>query len=331
MIEVSVQTRKLLELSMLKGVGPAALRKVVQVQRFEEMSVEELLPHLPRKTGAGISHTAIAEARSEAVRQVDLALGAGAYIISSADSYYPRLLLQTRDDPQILFVKGQLSSTPEKSIAIIGTREPTEHGKIITERLTSFFVKERWSIISGLALGCDAIAHKSAIYAGGHTVAVLAHGLQTIAPKRHQKLADQILETGGALISEYPFGQEPLPAQFVKRDRTQAGLAQGVVMIQSDVTGGSLFASRAALNYQRWLAVPYPTDQDISKQEPKIQANLLLAAASPAERIDLLKCELSDLKRLSILRSKSDYGQLVRALLSTDYSPAPPLTQGQLF
>jgi DNA processing protein len=91
---------------------------------------------------------------------------------------------------------------------------------------------------------------------------VLAHGLQTVAPRQHQSLADDILAGGGALLSEFPFGRPPLPPQFVKRDRTQAGLAQGVVMIQSDVRGGSLHAARAALVYQRWLAVPYPTGKD---------------------------------------------------------------------
>lgn len=330
MIEVSPQTRTLLALSMLKGVGPAALRKVVQVQHFEEISLEELLPYLPRNVGAGIGPAAILEAADKADRQVNLALNAGARIISSADDEYPRLLTQTRDDPQILFIKGRLARTPENSVAIIGTREPTEHGKIIAERLTRFFVGEGWSIVSGLALGCDAIAHQTSVDAGGHTVAVLAHGLQTIAPKRHQKLADQILESGGALVTEYSFGQEPLPTQFVKRDRTQAGLAQGVVMIQSDVVGGSLHASRAALDYKRWLALPYPTKQDIGSQEPKIQANLLLAEASMREKAELLKCSPNDLQRLIILRSKSDYAQMVRPGVPTAHTLAPPLGQGQL-
>jgi DNA processing protein len=213
---------------------------------------------------------------------------------------------------------------------VIGTREPTEHGKTIAERVTGYFVSEGWSVVSGLALGCDAIAHQAALDARGHTVAVLAHGLHTIAPSRHKKLAERILDTGGALVTEYSFGQEPLPQQFVKRDRIQAGLVQGVVMIQSDVVGGSLFASRAALDYQRWLAVPYPTPQDISKEEPKIQGNLLLVNWSPEEKTDVLKCQPSDLRRLIILRSKSDYAQMVQLPGATTPPPAPPPVQGQL-
>ncbi|MER8748078.1 DNA-protecting protein DprA [Mesorhizobium sp. M1050] len=260
-----------------------------------------------------------------------MALKAGARIISSADAEYPRLLVQTRDDPQILFVKGRLASSPEKSVAIIGTREPTEHGKIIARRLTEFFVEDGWSVVSGLALGWDGIAHEVAVSAGGHTVAVLAHGLQTISPKGHTKLAEQILESGGALVTEYRMGQGPLPAQFVKRDRTQAGLAQGVVMIQSDLKGGSLFASRAAIEYQRWLSVPYPTPQDVSRQEPKVQANILLADGALREKSDLLKCEPGDLERLIVLRSKSDYAQMIHPLALPSPPDQTPLSQLQLF
>ncbi|WP_235038312.1 DNA-processing protein DprA [Pseudomonas brassicacearum] len=237
---------------------------------------------------------------------------AGAYIISALDEDYPALLSATKDDPFILFVKGTLSQTPEKSVAIIGTRQPTKHGEMITRRITDFFCGQSWSVVSGLALGCDGIAHRAAIESGGHTVAVLAHGLQTVAPSQHRKLAEEILNSGGALVSEYRFGQGALPTQFVKRDRTQAGLSQGVVMIQSDLKGGSLHASRAALDYDRWLAVPYPTAADEQANEPKIQANLMIANHSAdIDRANLLKCHISRLSKVIVLRAKDDYPQLV--------------------
>lgn len=331
MTEVTRKTRILLTLSLLKGIGPVGLRKVTQVPYFEEEPLAELLHHLPRNAGANIGSAAIAEAHAEAQRQIDLALAADTQIISSADPGYPALLNKTKDDPQVLFVKGKLAENPDKSVAIIGTREPTAHGKIIAERLTSFFVGEGWSIVSGLALGCDALAHEAAISARGHTVAVLAHGLHTIAPKKHKKLADEILESGGALVTEYRFGQEPAAAQFVKRDRIQAGFAQGVVTIQSDLTGGSLHASRAAIGYNRWLAIPYPTEKDIARREPKIQANLLLADGSPAEKADILRCRSSDLGRLIVLRSKSDYAHMLNLDVhsSQEYALEPAI--GGLF
>ncbi|MCY1306147.1 DNA protecting protein DprA [compost metagenome] len=115
------------------------------------------------------------------------------------------------------------------------------------------------------------------------------------------------------MVSEYPFGTKPQPQFFVKRDRTQAGLAQGVVMVQSDIKGGSLHASRAALDYGRWLAVPYPTEEDIENKEPKIQANLTMANGGSAEKLGLLRCSNFDLERLNIIRGKDDYDKLISA------------------
>ena len=322
MIEISAQTKALLVLSILKGVGPSALREIAAVPGFEKMTKDELRRWLPRRASGGD----LTDAEREAERQAELAKAAGARIISAADFDYPKLLLKTPDDPQILFVKGRLTSTPEKSVAIIGTREPTEHGKIIAQRITAFFVREGWSVVSGLAIGCDAIAHEAALDARGHTVAVLAHGLQTIAPSRHKKLAQRILDSGGALVTEFRFGQEPFPANFVKRDRIQAGLAQGVVMVQSAVAGGSLHASRASINYGRWLAVPNPTRQDIERRETKVQGNLVLVDGSMHNKAGLLKCDKEDLhQRLIVLRNKGDYTKLIQPFSDVVHSSSQPV------
>lgn len=329
MIEISKKTRALLALSMLTGVGPAALRKVAMVSSLENLSLDELKLHLPRRSAINLGTDALTQAYTEADRQIELAAAAGARIISAADAEYPPLLSGTRDDPQILFIKGRLTASPEKSVAIIGTREPTNHGRIIAQRLTSFFAKEGWSAVSGLAIGCDAIAHEAALDAGGHTIAVMAHGLQTIAPSRHKKLAQRIIESGGALVTEYRFGKEPMPSNFVKRDRIQAALAQGVVMVQSDVKGGSLHASRASLSYGRWLAVPYPTQQDIERGEAKIQGNLILADGTLPEKTTLLKCDQSDLRRLIVLKSRDDYAPMLLSSLGEVQNVRPP-SQGQL-
>ncbi len=277
MIDISPRTRRLLALAMLKGVGSKSLQRVLCVPNFEQAPISGLWPYLLRNTSENFDKTAIGLAETEAQKQIDFAQKSHARIISSVDSDYPKLLGNTPDAPQFLFIKGNLAPSSARSIAIIGTRKPTDHGKVITRRVTGFFVDQGWSVVSGLAIGCDAIAHEAVLEGNGHTVAVMAHGLQTVAPARHKKLATCILEAGGALVSEYHFGQEPLPWNFVKRDRTQAGLAEGVVMVQSDLAGGSLHASRAAIDYKRWLAIPYPTRQDVSWQESKIQANLLLA------------------------------------------------------
>lgn len=318
---ISTATTKLLALSMLAGIGPATLRKIASLDAFESASVESLGNRVPALARALSDPLAWSAAVELAEKQIDAAATNQARIISALDAEYPALLKLTKDDPFILFVKGSLFSTPERSVAIIGTRQPTKHGELIARRITEFFVEQRWSVVSGLALGCDALAHKAALAANGHTVAVLAHGLQTVAPSQHRKLAEEILAGGGALVSEYRFGQGALPMQFVKRDRTQAGLAQGVVMIQSDLKGGSLHASRAALDYERWLAVPFPTEVDQSANEPKVQANLLIAGSSADyERANFLKCHRSTLSKVIVLRTKDDYPRMVSTALADDVS-----------
>lgn len=155
---------------------------------------------------------------------------------------------------------------------------------------------------------------ETAVKNRGHTVAVLAHGLHTVQPKAHTRLAEDILSCGGALVTEYGFGVEAAPHQFVKRDKIQAGLAAGVVMLQSDESGGSLHASRAALAYGRILAVPYPTRKDIAANEKKITANLLLADPSNDKNRKLMKCSDEALRNIFVIHTREDYAGLINAL-----------------
>jgi len=309
---ISLQTGKLLALSMLKGVGPATLRMALNTANFATSSMEAVAKQVPR-LAAVMQPTLWNEALEKAEMQVEQAEKSDARILSVLDPEYPALLRATKDDPVILFVKGLLAERQEQSVAVIGTREPTKHGVMVAERTTQFLVDSGWSVVSGLALGLDAVAHQAALKAGGHTVAVLAHGLHTVAPSKHKSLAQEILEKGGALVSEYRFGVDPRPEFFVKRDRIQAGLAQGVVMVQSDLKGGSLHASRASLDYGRWLAVPEPTQLDADNAEPKVQANGLIAAGDVAKIAELLMCSAADVRRVIVLRSREDYPKLLSA------------------
>ncbi len=311
---ISSQTELVLELSLIKRVGPKKLRQIFSSppQFLFDISVEELLAEVkiyPSKEELSWAH-------KEAQFQIDQAMKFEAKIISALDDEYPRLLKQSDYDPFLLFVKGKLSETPENSVAIIGTRQPTEHSKIIDERITAFFVKQGWSIVSGLALGCDSIAHQTAVNLNGHTVAVLAHGLHTIAPKENIGLANEILESGGALVSTYPFDTAPAPFLFAARDKIQTAMAKGVIMIASDIQGGSLIASRASIQSGRVLAVPYPTKDDRLKEEPKVQANLILADDDWSDKAELLECSKKPelLDQLFIIRNKDDYPVLLEKL-----------------
>lgn len=309
---------------MLKGIGAASLRKIAAVSSFEQIDNDRIATLFPSNSTVLRDKNAWNDAQAEAEKQLEEAKKHGARILSPIDPEYPTLLTATKDDPFLLFVRGNLAPTPTKSIAIIGTRDPTSHGTVIAQRITHYFVEQGWSVVSGLAIGCDAIAHQAALDKGGHTVAIMAHGLHTIAPTRHKKLAEEILAKGGALISEYRFGVGPQPQFFAKRDRIQAGMAQGVVMVQSDLKGGSLHASRASLDYGRWLIIPYPTDIDRQNGEPKVQANLTLAEGTAKERSSLLRCPQAALDQIIVLRSREDYGRMLEKLVlpEADLQPA---------
>lgn len=307
---------KLFTIHKLKGVGPATLKKLLAFPDFSTATLDELASRDNKLAKALESHCAYADATRSVEIDIDSAVKHKARIISLLDVDYPDLLRMTPDCPPFLYLRGSLAKSPAKSIAIIGTRNPTAHGVIIAERITDFFVDNVWSIVSGLAIGCDTIAHERALMKGGHTIAVLAHGLQTIAPKQNEKLASRILDNGGALLTEYAFGVDPIPPLFVKRDRIQAGLSRGVVMLQSDIDGGSMHASRASVEYGRILGVPYPTVKDDDNKEKKIGANILLCNGTQEQKCTLLKCSEDKLSLIQPIKGKEGYSNFELRLLS---------------
>ncbi|MFQ1018156.1 DNA-processing protein DprA [Gilliamella sp. BG4] len=314
---ISRETRCLLSLSMLRGIGSAYLKKIIQIPNFINLTVEDLAKYSPEIEKALSDKKVWENCQGQVDFQLIQAEKNKARIISLLDPEYPKLLAETKDAPVILYVKGQLSKHSEKSVAIVGTRKPTSQGSEIANRITRFFVENGWSIVSGLAIGCDTRAHKTALSLGGHTVAVLAHGLDMVYPKENIPLAEEILASGGALISEYCFNQEVKNHQYVKRDQVQAGMAQGVVMIQSSLTGGSLHAPRASLSYNRWLAVPIPTKKDMQNLEDSIKANIVITDEDQSEKIKLLKCTQKQLEHIIVLKSKNDYYRMTEFSLKT--------------
>ena len=290
--------------SAISGVGPATIAKLLD-SGYAQSQEEKLLP--ARIAEALFDRNRRAEIYRFAEKQFDEAAKAGVDIITRLDDTFPKLLKAHFDAPAFLFAKGNLAALEGPQVGVIGTREPTRHGAVATQRITEIFVEKSYSIVSGLALGCDSLSHAACVEANGKAIAVLAHGLHTVAPKRSAALADAILNSGGLLISEFAFGVEPQPRLFVQRDKTQALLSQAIVMMQSDLKGGSLHASRAAVKYGRGLIIPYPTTVDIENLEPKIQANLVLADGDVASKTELLMCTKDDLAHLMVVRGREHY------------------------
>lgn len=167
------------------------------------------------------------------------------------DNDYPRRLLHCYDPPPLLFKKGSSDLNGARMLAVVGTRHHTTYGRQATEKLIADLSPFRPVIVSGLAYGIDAIAHRAAIEAGMSTIAVLAHGLDQTYPAVHRQLATSISKDSGALLSEYSLGTQPDKHHFPARNRIVAGISDAVLVIESGIRGGSMLTAELANGYNR--------------------------------------------------------------------------------
>lgn len=179
------------------------------------------------------------------------------HLISLSDSTYPDLLREIPKLPPLLFVRGDIHLLNLPQIAIVGSRNPSSGGSENAHRFAEFLAGNGFAITSGLALGVDAAAHQGALAAQGKTIAVMGTGLDLIYPARHRALAQQILDNGGALVSELPLGSSSKAANFPQRNRIISGLSCGVLVVEAAVQSGSLITAQAAMQQNREVfAIP---------------------------------------------------------------------------
>lgn len=179
------------------------------------------------------------------------------HIITCTDPIYPPQLNAIASAPPLLFVHGNVQSLSSDQIAIVGSRNPSLAGKEIATQFATLLSQEQLTITSGLALGIDSIAHQSTLKANGKTVAVLGSGINVIYPKRNQALAEKIIETKGALVSEFPTNVPPVSQNFPRRNRIVSGLSLGVLVIEATINSGSLITAQLAAEQGREVfAIP---------------------------------------------------------------------------
>ena len=182
------------------------------------------------------------------------------------DPHYPDYLKAIHTPPPLLFVKGNLNILNDFQIGIVGSRNASRIGHDNTRAFTNHLVEQGFTITSGLALGIDSVAHQAALDSGGKTIAVVANGLDQVYPKRHLKLAREIVDSGGALISEFPIAVQPRPQYFPRRNRIISGLSQGVLVIEAALKSGSLITARYAMEQGREVfAIPGSIHNPLSK------------------------------------------------------------------
>jgi DNA processing protein len=213
--------------------------------------------------------------------------------LTLSDERYPDRLRNLSDPPPLLYVRGDIDLLArEQLVAVVGTREPTVFGTSAAENMTGALADGGWGIVSGLAKGIDTIAHRTALEHGAPTIAVMGGGLDSVYPAENKDLAALIVEEGGALISEQPFGEQPRPQHLIARDRLQSGLSVAVVVAQSGLRSGTMHTVRFAAAQGRPLFCPVPHNENAASEglrvlleRPARELCLILPAWSGAKAL----------------------------------------------
>jgi len=247
-------------LNMTPGVGPRVTARLLEhfgsaEAIFDAARRDLALLRLPPETIESIASRELharAEAEIERVRKV------GGDILVLDDGVYPALLRETYDPPVVLYVKGAWDECLERPcIAIVGSRRCSTYGQNAALMMSRELAQRGVTIVSGLARGIDAAAHRGALEAGGRTVAVMGTGLDQVYPRDHKKLAGEILNRGGALVTQFPLSTPPVSENFPYRNRVISGLSLGVLVIEAAENSGSLITARLAMEQNREVfAVP---------------------------------------------------------------------------
>lgn len=248
-----------LRLHLVPGIGPRMMELLLEAfgspQAILAASYDDLLrvagigPQTARELRAAVGSS---DAESELARCREL----GAQVLRRNGPGYPRLLTEIPDAPAILYCQGTLDPADEMAVAIVGSRRCTFYGLNQAERLAGGLARAGITVVSGLAKGIDAAAHRGALAAGGRTIAVTATGLETVYPDENRPLAEEITKCG-AILTEFRLAQKPLPGLFPQRNRIISGLSLGVIVIEASSRSGALHTARHAMEQNRDLfAVP---------------------------------------------------------------------------
>jgi DNA processing protein len=230
--------------NIVHGIGPTRLRALIDyfgdVERAWHASDGEL-------THAGLDRRSTKNLlKTRAERDLDQELAgiaaAGARVLTWESPAYPRLLREIADPPPVLYVRGDITEEDAWAVAVVGTRRISAYGREVTRRLTTALARSGITIVSGLARGIDAEAHRAALNSGGRTIAVLGCGIDQIYPPEHRKLAQEIV-AHGAVLSDYPLGTRPEGSNFPPRNRIISGLSLGVLITEAPARSGALITA----------------------------------------------------------------------------------------
>ncbi|NPA90881.1 MAG: DNA-protecting protein DprA [Chloroflexi bacterium] len=294
---------------MVRGIGAARVRALLDYFG----SLEEAW-HAPAEElrEAGLDRRSLANllalrSRIDLDREMERLQRADVQVFTWEDEDYPRRLRQIYNPPPVLYVKGTLLPQDDWAIAIVGTRRPTNYGREAARMLGEGLARQGITVVSGLALGIDAEAHRAALDAGGRTIAVLGSGFRHLYPAQHKELARRIVQQG-AVISEYALDVRPEASNFPPRNRIISGLSMGVVVVEAGEKSGALItAAFAAEQGREVFAVPGPIFHHPSKGTNRLiqeGAKAVTSVQDILEELDLTMVAEQQEARLTIPTSE---------------------------
>ncbi|HRI48204.1 MAG TPA: DNA-processing protein DprA [Ignavibacteriaceae bacterium] len=246
------------------GIGPVKIKHLIHKFKKFETILSSDLQTLSQVEGINVNlakriinaQKERVSSESEIKKRFDKLFKMNGQIITIWDSEYPQILKKIYDPPIILYTIGKFEESDKYSLAIVGTRNPTNYGKIQSENFASDLVEQNIVIVSGLARGIDSCAHTGALKKNGRTIAILGNGLDVVYPPENRKLRDEIAEKG-MLISENEIGTKPDAQNFPRRNRIISGLSLGTLVIESGISGGAIQTAEFALDQNREVfAIP---------------------------------------------------------------------------
>ena len=248
-----------LALALSPGLGPKrildAMKELEAPSRVFSMRLTEL--EGLRFPAAAAQFIFDGKARAAAEAELAQVAAQGAAVVSFGCAAYPERLKEIYDPPPVLWVRGDVGLLARPAIAVVGTRHPTPYGSGIAEMISRDLAARQLLIVSGMARGIDTCAHKGALAARKPTVAVWGTGIDVVYPKENKKMAEEILATGGAIVSEVPMGTFPAPQNFPRRNRILSGLSVAVLVVEASENSGTRVTARCAAEQNRDLfAVP---------------------------------------------------------------------------
>jgi DNA processing protein len=278
-----------LRLGLVPGLGPSSLRRLLQAfgdpESVASAPVRRLAELVDAQTAAAISSGPDPDRLSASLAWLR---EPGNRLLSLADSDYPSRLLQIADPPPLLYLKGDAGLLRGEALAIVGSRGATPQGIANAEAFARDLSDAGYRIVSGLALGIDAAAHRGGLAGAASSIAVLGTGLDIVYPARNRELAHE-LAAKGLLVSEFPLGTRAVASNFPRRNRLISGLSQGVLVVEAAIQSGSLITARFALEQGRDVfAIPGSIHSPLSKgchRLIKQGAKLVDAAADIMEEL----------------------------------------------